>query len=154
VSNAITHFRRCRLHCKSMATLEGKSPNPRIETIRSFIKDLSCSHAEHVQTSLFAKMRLVSESIVLSVLSEHDIVVNKVMQTVGGNVDLHEGCLCVGYINFHFCSPFARLSSSCSDDAQNVCFQVVRRESCQLENLLLDWRRHAALSIVIDVRSQ
>ena len=33
-----------------------------------------------------------------SVFSECDIVAKKVMQTVDGNIDLHEGCLCVGYI--------------------------------------------------------
>lgn len=78
--------------------LEGKSPNLWIATIRSLIKDLSCSYAEHNQTNLLAKMRIFSESTVLSVFSEHDIVANRVMQTVYGNVNLHEGCLCVGYI--------------------------------------------------------
>ncbi len=38
-------------------------------------------------------MRSISELIVLSVFSECDIVANKVMQTVNGNIDLHEGCL-------------------------------------------------------------
>ncbi len=38
-------------------------------------------------------MRFISELMILSVFSEYDIVENKVMQTVYGNIDLHEGCL-------------------------------------------------------------
>ena len=48
---------------------------------------------------LICQDEFVSESMSSSVFSECDIVANKVMQTVDGNVDLHEGCLCVGYIN-------------------------------------------------------
>ena len=72
----------------------------------------------HNEQSIYQEEKLVSESIDLFVFSELKIVENKVMQTVNGNIDLHEGCLCVWYINFFFCFCAHRVSSERGNPAR------------------------------------
>jgi hypothetical protein len=77
----------------SWTDTRGKVPEP-VDSNYPIVSKRSIMFTSRAQkTNLFTKMRINSESISLSVFGEHDIVANKVMQAIDGNINIHEGCL-------------------------------------------------------------